>query len=872
MNRRSLWRQAALLRGPAPLLGSALLLLLLTATLTDPTAKLSDWLLYLVPVTLLPALWAAGALRLLPRRVRRGLQIAGAVLALVIALPAALRLPWPLFAVVGTQLWLFVRREHVAAAAVVPAALLLAAGWAFALPIAWWDRGASWLTADLRLVPLLLAVVVVLQAALLTRRRPTRALRLFDAAVALLLLGFALRTDMIVGEALGPVLSGSVLHHWGAIAGPAVLIRAGGLPLWDVPLQYGLLNTLLIAWLPFDVFTNLYLLQALLQAATAWLIYRVLRSGGGLPAAAAAAVSAATAVFLASGYREPLSGNYAWPSMGALRYVWIYALLSVLFVMQRRPALRRHLTLLGDGLWLIGCVWSFESAIACSAVWLPATLLSVVPAQPGLAAWLRAAARRLVRPLLGAAGLFAAVSLAYRLAVGWWPDWLRYTDYLLAFGTRFSPSPIELMQRDGAILPTLAVGLTAAAFGVMRLQRGDRATAALLIGAAAALWAVSSYALQRGMELLFGTIAVPAIMLTVGLLLALQRRGQLGRSGRLWATAVLLPVTALLPVTNLTHPQAPAALLQALQPQRQAPITQLLPPVDAELSELFARAGVQPHEALAVATTEMISLPTAYRSRPFWLPTQPQLMYLPLTVGQSVRYLERAAARAPAGGWLLESNSGGLWPGSLLDQALARTHLAGRTYRSAHWQLRWYERRPQPLDAQPTVWRLSRPDPAVWQYFSADPAHPADRRELTTALTDIYGRPGVDGWADGAAEPLIGFAAAPAAVLAHPGPQRDLVIVWQSPISAEVQISGSLRDLDAGCGNGVGWRLLLPDGRTASGRIENGAAAVISVVPLTTVVAPGSELVFILDSAGEYSCDSTALELQLEQLTADPPR
>jgi hypothetical protein len=872
---RRLWRAIALLRGPAPLIGTALLLLQLAAALSDPTAKMSDWLLYLLPVTLVPAVWALGSWRRLPRRLRRGLQIVGALTTLLTALSLVLRLPWPLFAVSGLQWWLLRRRVNVADAgaarwsAGLGEALLIAVGWAIALRIAWWDTAGSRLAADARQLLLLIAVTPVLQWALLSRRPGARSLRLLDAAVALLLFGFALRSDMIVGDALGPILGPSALHHWGAIAGPAALVRAGGLPLWDVPLQYGWLSTLTIAWLPFDVWTNLYLLQALLQTATAWLIYRVLRSGGGLPAAVFAAALATAAVFLAAGYREPLSGNYAWPSMGALRYVWIYALLSVLFVLQRRPLLQSRLLPLGDGLWLIGVLWSFESAIACSAVWLPATLLLLEPPQPGRRAWCVAAGRRLLRPLLSLAGLLAAVSLFYQLRYGLWPDWLRYADYLLAFGTRFSPSPVELLQRDGAVLPALVGGVTAAAYGVLRLQRGDRVTAALLIAAATALWAISSYALQRGLELLFGTIALPVLLLTFGLLLAVQRRGQLGRSGRPWTAALVLPAAALLLVTNSTHPQAVDALQQALRPQQQAPITQLLPAADRELDELLARAGVQPHEALATATTEIISLPAAYRAQPGWLPTLPQLMYLPLTAEQAARYLERAAARAPGGGWLLTPLDGGLWPAGWLHERLVRTHLAGRTYRSAHWQLRWYERRAQPLTESSAVWQLSRPDTAVWRYLSGDPADPADWRELTTALRDIYGRPGVDGWLDGASEPLIGFDRERSTVLAHPGPQRALIIIWRSPLAGRVVLSGSLHDLDDSCGDGVSRQLRLPDGRQLDGGFANGGADSFTGGPPLAVV-PGSKVIFVLEQAGEYSCDSTAVELQIELVPAAP--
>jgi len=44
-------------------------------------------------------------------------------------------------------------------------------------------------------------------------------------------------------------------------------------------------------------------------------------------------------------------------------------------------------------------------------------------------------------------------------------------------------------------------------------------------------------------------------------------------------------------------------------------------------------------------------------------------------------------------------------------------------------------------------------------------------------------------------------------VAVHPSPSREVVIAWQSPVSAAVQLSGRVADAHPECGNGVTWRL-----------------------------------------------------------------
>jgi hypothetical protein len=104
----------------------------------------------------------------------------------------------------------------------------------------------------------------------------------------------------------------------------------------------------------------------------------------------------------------------------------------------------------------------------------------------------------------------------------------------------------------------------------------------------------------------------------------------------------------------------------------------------------------------------------------------------------------------------------------------------------------------------------------------------------------------------------------------HPGPASHALVSWRSPIAGKVRVSGRVADGDPQCGNGIAWAIdhvsLSVARGLATGEVANGAAMSLGqgkgADKLASLdVRPGDRVDFIVMRNGEYSCDTTTVEL-----------
>ncbi len=108
-----------------------------------------------------------------------------------------------------------------------------------------------------------------------------------------------------------------------------------------------------------------------------------------------------------------------------------------------------------------------------------------------------------------------------------------------------------------------------------------------------------------------------------------------------------------------------------------------------------------------------------------------------------------------------------------------------------------------------------------------------------------------------------------AATYMHPGVNADSVIKWIAPKAGTIEIKGTVGDTNAVCGDGVIatvikggaslWQETIPNG---AGLIPNQSGFNVIPVPakshtLTTTVAAGDSIYFIVNKKGENTCDGT---------------
>jgi hypothetical protein len=333
-----------------------------------------------------------------------------------------------------------------------------------AVSLAWWLAEEPNPSVLVRLVAFVL-VVAGLQAAFWFKeeavsRSVTRYLTLVYLIAGLLLL------VNLAAYQVGPPLY-TFHHHQGAYIGPALHIRAGLVPFYDVPLQYGLGPALAVAgacelggcW------SGMQLLTVAANLAMGLLILRMALSTStarGLRWTIAATFVVFAAVFFWPAI--PNLGNLpaAAPSTGGMRF--LPAVLVAFLLFFERPGV-------AAAVLAPAVLWSPESAYMSMAVF-------------GVHETARLGLRRAMGRAIGiGAGAYIGMAVVHRLTYGVWvqPDVI--AEYVLHV-----PGVLPIEWRSDVLLLIAAFGL--AAWTVCRTPvdassfRRDLVAASLLFGAA----------------------------------------------------------------------------------------------------------------------------------------------------------------------------------------------------------------------------------------------------------------------------------------------------------------------------------------------------------------------------------------------------
>lgn len=244
--------------------------------------------------------------------------------------------------------------------------------------------------------------------------------------------------------------------HWQAIVEPAVTIRSGGWLLWDTPAQYGFLQPLLIAWLPAkSVWYSFYLLNGALITLNAYAIFALFFNMYRTLASFICAVILAaccTSFLLMHNYSVDFR---AFPAGGPVRFVWGIVLLLYTLAIQKYfvPIIeKKRISLVyaaGTVLWIIGCLWSVESAFFSSVVWLPVLAFCAVAEK--LSSYPEVSWKTLARYCLylEAGALFTLLIVIWLIArfylysLGQWPDFQMFIEYAQSFKNGYYAMPID---------------------------------------------------------------------------------------------------------------------------------------------------------------------------------------------------------------------------------------------------------------------------------------------------------------------------------------------------------------------------------------------------------------------------------------------
>ena len=522
-----------------------------------------------------------------------------------------------------------------------------------------------------------------------------------SAIGAVLWTGFALAIFTLLSFRQDSFTNASSIHHWSFYVGPTELVRQGGWLLWDVPSQYGFLNILIAARLPFaSAWTSFYVLDAVCVFVSATLVFFALRSLrlGRFTDAFAFFVTLAV-VFFISGDFSFLSGPTYFPSVGAFRFLWVELLAAVVLVAYaKRHDDPRAVCIAGSLVWILGVLWSAESAIYVSIIWFP-TLVALVFGQlsgTSIGARLRALTqpRRLV--LLALPALFFIVALmivhlTYVIALGHGPDYFAFYEYGLSFAGGFAVYPINQFGAVWFLLLAFAICVSASVL-VLRVATDPWRALPVLYASCATVWVTSSYFISRSADSNVTNILTPVVLAIAGVLYVLDRERSRDLGARAIRLALVAPLTVIIAIT-LGNGPALSALVGAIR----AGYTLNIPGARIMLSPgalaLLAEAHVAPSDPLVYDGDELMPEWPGARATTIpslrWYPANPSILLGPISPARRDVYADRFIQRHPLSGWYFRAHGS-----ATCEISTEQRYITTKRFSNADWDLSWCALKP----------------------------------------------------------------------------------------------------------------------------------------------------------------------------------
>jgi hypothetical protein len=412
---------------------------------------------------------------------------------------------------VGAITGLLVRRDGISTA------IGVASGLALASSMPWWRHALPFIDASVGEIASYAAISLIAIAMLAGQLLAPTTARIRVRWKAVTLLAFIpvvlfLSFGTGISVSYQPWLAG--WHHWSAFVGPAELLTSGAHIFSDFPAQYGFGPTVLIAaackigdcWIGmYYIVGCASVLMTLMVLCTA-LTFSI-RSH---LAMAILPVLTIAACFFWTSYGPALSSSIIYPSILALRFTPVVALVTALSLCEVDPRWARRWKWLGHGLWAVGALWSPESLYAVSFVWWPYYCWRQSVGQT----W-----RRLPVALLRAIGELVLVLLAV-LAGFVFIYWLAYRDVpnpTIWFAYILYPPGAIPLNGSGPIwwyIAVLVLGI-AALFRAYR-DAGDSATFRRTFLVVLMAYATLSYCMGRSHDNNFVNLLPYAMLVLVG--------------------------------------------------------------------------------------------------------------------------------------------------------------------------------------------------------------------------------------------------------------------------------------------------------------------------------------------------------------------
>lgn len=301
------------------------------------------------------------------------------------------------------------------------------------------------------------------------------------------------------------ILNSDIQNHIDFFLGPLIAVKQGAWLLWDQPSPYGFLWVFIASLIPISSATvALSFFLWFLNFCLAVILYQIFCLLNPLSVAHRfiAFILVITSFLIRLFANQDLEMGYqrggftdaflTWywvtpvdiPQSGAIRTIVCCILLFVASqYLSRNSKDFQYVSIVGSFFWAIGCLWSAESAIFCTATWIPCLIANSLTERKFI---------RLTLPIFFLCLLISFFSVYYYVNIGNLPEWSSLFEFISTSGVDVDIHPrISITGPVWSLISILIVAIMANVWLVLKNWRDP----AIGVGLACfgAIWSVSSY-------------------------------------------------------------------------------------------------------------------------------------------------------------------------------------------------------------------------------------------------------------------------------------------------------------------------------------------------------------------------------------------
>ena len=315
---------------------------------------------------------------------------------------------------------------------------------------------------------------------------------------------------------------GSGKLHWSYYTGPINSVKNGFQPLWNISSQYGFLNIVFPASLPFESsWQSLYVFQSLLLCLTCFMMCDLVVSKmSHLWERLFLLCSVIFSLYFAD---HNLIGPSLYPSSSVMRFFPTYLIFYFIVKTYAKISLKSFL-IGGSMLWIFAVLWAAEAGIYNTAIYFSS--LTVIGFQSPNRTWPEKSwivLRSIIISFLLMVLVLSGLSFFYQLQCGHFPDFYMLFEHGLSYAGGFGDFKLNRFGAGWVLFLGFA-GILNYLRVLLKANPADREIV-LMTAALFYLWSISSYFIGRAVSNNIVAMFPQLILIFTVVLLSVKRNG-----------------------------------------------------------------------------------------------------------------------------------------------------------------------------------------------------------------------------------------------------------------------------------------------------------------------------------------------------------